>query len=141
MIKTISKNKMRSGLLLIKSASLLLGFLFISIGLFSLLYLVMIFGDTISPTLGVLTEAEARVECELMETNSRWAYDGGFHDCVDHYTADELLMKQIAYKFLPLGLSGTFTLLFLFGGALLSYFSDAKNHQEPPSSFWATNLF
>ena len=42
-----------------------------------------------------------------------------FHDCVDHYTADELMMKQVAYNSLPLGLSGKFTLLFLFGGALL----------------------
>lgn len=119
---------MNTGMLLIKSASLLLGFLFITIGLLCLLYLVMIFGDTISPTLGGLTEAEASVECEFLETNSRWAYDGGFNDCVDHYTADELLMRQLDYNSIPLGLSGTFTLLFLLGGALLLYFSDVKNH-------------
>ncbi len=59
-----------------------LGMTFIAIGLLAFAYLAMIVSETISPSKGKWTLAEATVECELKETNSRWAYDGGFDDCV-----------------------------------------------------------
>ena len=75
-IKIIDKaNKM-------KILSTGLGMVLIALGLLAFAYFAVIFSDTISLPRGDLTLAEASVECELMETNSRWAYDGGFDDCV-----------------------------------------------------------
>ena len=50
----------------------------------------MILGEEILPTLTSLSVLEAKIECELMERNTRWDYDGGLQDCVDSYTADNL---------------------------------------------------
>ena len=74
------------------------GMLLITLGLFSCLYLLMIFGEEIVPILGGLTFAEANVECDLMEDNSRWSYDGGFDDCVDYYISDELVSLELIYN-------------------------------------------
>ena len=75
-IKIIDKaNKM-------KILSTGLGMVLIALGLFAFAYFAVTFSDTISLPRGDLTLAEANVECELKETNSRWAYDGGFDDCV-----------------------------------------------------------
>tara|TARA_Y100001954_G_scaffold203778_1_gene224688 strand:- start:152 stop:418 length:267 start_codon:yes stop_codon:yes gene_type:complete len=87
----------------------------------------MILGEEILPTLTSLSVLEANIECELMERNTRWDYDGGLQDCVDYYTADSLFMKQLTYHALPLSLSTLFTLICLFGSTLLLYFSEEKN--------------
>ena len=94
--------------LLMVSISLLpsttvIGMLLITLGLFSCLYLLMIFGEEIVPILGGLTFAEASVECDLMESNSRWSYVGGFDDCVDYYISDELVSLEFFYNIMPIG--------------------------------------
>ena len=95
------------------------GMLLITLGLFSCLYLLMIFGEEIVPILGGLTFAEANVECDLMEDNSRWSYDGGFDDCVDYYISDELISLELIYNILPIGFSAFFAVVFIVGGVLL----------------------
>ena len=111
-------------LLLMVSISLLpsttvIGILLITLGLFSCLYLLMIFGEEIVPILGGLTFAEASVECELMEGDSRWSYDGGFDDCVVYYSSDELLGLELFYNILPIGFSAFFAIVFIVSGVLL----------------------
>ena len=110
--------------LLMVSISLLpstavIGMLLITLGLFSCLYLLMIFGEKIVPILGGLTFAEASVECDLMESNSRWSYVGGFDDCVDYYISDELVSLELIYNIFPIGLSAFFAIFFIVGGVLL----------------------
>ena len=110
--------------LLMVSISLLpstavIGMLLITLGLFSCLYLLMIFGEKIVPILGGLTFAEASVECDLMESNSRWSYVGGFDDCVDYYISDELVSLEFFYNILPIGFSAFFATVLIFGGVLL----------------------
>ena len=110
--------------LLMVSISLLpstavIGMLLITLGLFSCLYLLMIFGEKIVPILGGLTFAEASVECELMEGDSRWSYDGGFDDCVVYYSSDELLGLELFYNILPIGFSAFFAIVFIVSGVLL----------------------
>ena len=110
--------------LLMVSISLLpsttvIGMLLITLGLFSCLYLLKIFGEEIVPILGGLTFAEASVECDLMEDNSRWSYDGGFDDCVDYYISDELVSLEFFYNILPIGFSAFFAIVFIVGGVLL----------------------
>ena len=95
------------------------GMLLITLGLFSCLYLLMIFGEEIVPILGGLTFAEASVECDLIEDNSRWSYDGGFDDCVDYYISDELVSLELIYNILPIGFSAFFAIVFIVGGVLL----------------------
>ena len=95
------------------------GMLLITLGLFSCLYLLMIFGEEIVPILGGLTFAEANVECDLMEDNSRWSYDGGFDDCVDYYISDELVSLELIYNIFPIGFSAFFAIFFIVGGVLL----------------------
>ena len=96
-----------------------IGMLLITLGLFSCLYLLKIFGEEIVPILGGLTFAEASVECDLMESNSRWSYVGGFDDCVDYYISDELVSLEFFYNILPIGFSAFFATVFIFGGVLL----------------------
>ena len=79
----------------------------------------MIFGEEIVPILGGLTFAEASVECDLMEGNSRWSYDGSFDDCVDYYISDELVSLELIYNIFPIGLSAFFAIFFIVGGVLL----------------------
>ena len=95
------------------------GMLLITLGLFSCLYLLMIFGEEIVPILGGLTFAEASVECDLIEDNSRWSYDGGLDDCVDYYISDELVSLELIYNILPIGFSAFFAIVFIVGGVLL----------------------
>ncbi len=95
------------------------GMLLITLGLFSCLYLLMIFGEEIVPILGGLTFAEASAECDLIEDNSRWSYDGGFDDCVDYYISDELVRLELIYNILPIGFSAFFAIVFIVGGVLL----------------------
>tara|TARA_B100001564_G_scaffold253089_1_gene215182 strand:- start:250 stop:591 length:342 start_codon:yes stop_codon:yes gene_type:complete len=95
------------------------GMLLITLGLFACLYLLIIFGEKIFPILGGLTFAEASVECDLMEDNSRWSYDGGFDDCVDYYISDELISLELIYNILPIGFSAFFAIVFIVGGVLL----------------------
>ena len=95
------------------------GMLLITSGLFSCLYLLKIFGEKIVPILGGLTFAEASVECELMEGDSRWSYDGSFDDCVAYYSSDELLSLELFYNILPIGFSAFFATVFIVGGVLL----------------------
>ena len=52
------------------TSTTVIGMLLITLGLFSCLYLLKIFGEEIVPILGGLTFAEASVECDLMESNS-----------------------------------------------------------------------
>ena len=111
----------------VRSSPLLLAFILITIGLFNFLYLIMILSEEILPTLTSLSVLEANIECELMERNTRWDYDGGLQDCVDYYTADNLFMKQLTYHALPLSLCTLFTTICLFGSTLLLYFSEEKN--------------
>ena len=96
-----------------------IGMLLITLGLFSCLYLLKIFGEEIVPILGGLTFAEASVECDLMESNSRWSYVGGFDDCVDYYISDELVSLELIYNIFPIGLSAFFAIFFIVGGVLL----------------------
>lgn len=96
-----------------------IGMLLITLGLFSCLYLLMIFGEEIVPILGGLTFAEASVECDLMDGNSRWSYVGGFDDCVDYYISDELVSLELIYNIFPLGFSAFFAIVFIVGGVLL----------------------
>ena len=110
--------------LLIFSKSLLpsntmIGMLLITLGLFAFLHLLIIFGEEIVPILGGLTFAEASVECELMEGDSRWSYDGGFDDCVVYYSSDELLGLELFYNILPIGFSAFFAIFFIVSGVLL----------------------
>ena len=110
--------------LLIFSKSLLpsntmIGMLLITLGLFAFLHLLIIFGEEIVPILGGLTFAEASVECELMEGDSRWSYDGGFDDCVVYYSSDELLGLELFYNILPIGFSAFFAIVFIVSGVLL----------------------
>ena len=111
-------------LLLMVSISLLpsttvIGMLLITLGLFSCLYLLIMLGEKIVPILGGLTFAEASVECELMEGDSRWSYDGGFDDCVVYYSSDELLGLELFYNILPIGFSAFFAIVFIVSGVLL----------------------
>ena len=110
--------------LLIFSKSLLpsntmIGMLLITLGLFAFLHLLIIFGEEIVPILGGLTFAEASVECELMEGDSRWSHDGGFDDCVVYYSSEELLGLELFYNILPIGFSAFFAIVFIVGGVLL----------------------
>ena len=110
--------------LLIFSKSLLpsntmIGMLLITLGLFAFLHLLIIFGEEIVPILGGLTFAEASVECELMEGDSRWSYDGGFDDCVVYYSSEELLGLELFYNILPIGFSAFFAIVFIVSGVLL----------------------
>ena len=110
--------------LLMFSISLLLsttvtGMLLITLGLFAFLHLLIIFGEEIVPILGGLTFAEASVECELMEGDSRWSYDGAFDDCVVYYSSDELLGLELFYNILPIGFSAFFAIVFIVSGVLL----------------------
>ena len=100
-------------------STLVAGMLLITLGLFACLYLLIIFGEKIAPILGGLTFAEASVECELMEGDSRWSYDGGFDDCVAYYSSDELLGLELFYNILPIGFSAFFAIVFIVGGVLL----------------------
>ena len=93
-------------------STLVAGMLFITLGLFACLYLLIMFGEKIVPILGGLTFAEASVECELMEGDSRWSYDGGFDDCVVYYSSDELLGLELFYNILPIGFSAFFAIVF-----------------------------
>ena len=95
------------------------GMLLITLGLFSCLYLLIMLGEKIVPILGGLTFAEASVECELMEGDSRWSYDGGFDDCVVYYSSDELLGLELFYNILPIGFSAFFAIVFIVSGVLL----------------------
>tara|TARA_B100000073_G_scaffold291280_1_gene254240 strand:+ start:360 stop:701 length:342 start_codon:yes stop_codon:yes gene_type:complete len=95
------------------------GMLLITLGLFACLYLLIIFGEKIVPILGGLTFAEASVECELMEGDSRWSYDGGFDDCVVYYSSDKLLGLELFYNILPIGFSAFFAIVFIVSGVLL----------------------
>ena len=105
---------------------LVAGMLLITLGLFACLYLLIIFGEKIVPILGGLTFAEASVECELMEGDSRWSYDGGFDDCVVYYSSDELLGLELFYNILPIGFSAFFAIVFIFGGVLLLCYPHLK---------------
>ena len=100
-------------------STLVAGMLLITLGLFACLYLLIIFGEKIVPILGGLTFAEASVECDLMEDNSRWSYDGGFDDCVDYYISDELVSLELIYNIFPIGFSAFFAIVFIVGGVLL----------------------
>ena len=104
----------------------MIGMLLITLGLFAFLHLLIIFGEEIVPILGGLTLAEASAECGLMEDDSRWAYDGGFDDCVDYYISDELLSLELFYNILPIGFSAFFAIFFLLGGVLLLFYPYLK---------------
>ena len=83
----------------------------------------------LAPLIPPLTEVEAEYKCMMVETGSRWGYDGGVFDCVDYYTAetDSTLVERVSEKLWGIVIISIISFKLFLGGGLLLYYAEQSN--------------
>ena len=80
----------------------------------------------LAPLIPPLTEVEAEYKCMMVETGSRWGYDGGVFDCFDYYTAetDSTLVERVSEKLWGVAIFTILSLKLFLGGVFFLYYAD-----------------
>ena len=104
-----------------KSIAISVGMVCIALGFVILFVTVDVIASSVVPLLNKMSLAEAQWYCELNETDPRWAYDGGYGDCVAWHTSG---LKVLASRSLILLMGLVATAKFLAGGFLILYYVD-----------------
>ena len=83
----------------------------------------------LAPLIPPLTEVEAEYKCMMLETSSRWGYDGGVFDCFDYYTAetDSTLVERVSEKLWGIVIVSIISFKLFLGGGLLLYYAEQSN--------------
>ena len=83
----------------------------------------------LAPLIPPLTEVEAEYKCMMVETGSRWGYDGGVFDCFDYYTAetDSTLVERVSEKLWGIVIVSIISFKLFLGGGLLLYYAEKSN--------------
>ena len=77
----------------------------------------------------ILIESRVKIECELMEANSKGTFSGGVDACEVFYTSGKKAGLNSQYNFEIMRWSAFLSFVFTFLGGLMLYYADRPNKE------------